>query len=237
MAKHIGIVAGSAEGAALCYRTICIEGANLLGSYDHPEVSIHTVPCGEYIRSGLAGRWEEVGRLLLASGRKLASIGAEVLICPDNTLHQGLDLVIQDSPVPWIHIAQEVAAIAAECNFTRLGIMGTRGLMEGAVYPAKLSARGIACEFPTPEDRHRIDTAIMNELIYGRFDSSTRLYFQEVIRDFEQRGCDAVVLACTELPLLIREGDAALPALDSTRILARAALRESIGDHAERSGR
>jgi len=231
-AKHIGIVAGSAEGAALCYRTICIEGATLVGSYDHPEVSIHTVPCGEYIRPGLAGRWEEVGRLLLSSGRKLASIGADLLICPDNTLHQGLDFVIQESPVPWLHIAQEVATIAAERRFTRLGILGTRGLTEGAVYPARLSARGIAWEFPKPEDRLRIDELIMGELIYGRFDASTRSYFQDVIRAFEDRGCDAVVLGCTELPLLIGEEDSSLPALDSTRILARAALRESIGDHA-----
>lgn len=191
---------------------------------------MHTFPPSEYIRPGLDGRWEEVGRLLLSSGSKLASIGAELLICPDNTLHQGLDLVIQDSPVPWLHIAQEVAAIAAEREFKRLGVLGTRGLTEGAVYPAKLSARGIAYEFPEPEDRRRINDVIMGELIYGRFESNTRRYFQDVIRGLGQRGCDAVVLGCTELPLLISEEDSSLPTLDSTRILARAALRESTRD-------
>ena len=231
-AKHIGIVAGSAEGAALCYCTICVEGANLLGSYDHPEVSIHTVPCGEYIRRGMAGRWEEVGQLMLSSGKKLASIGAELLVCPDNTLHLGLDCVIQDSPVPWLHIAQEVAATAAGRGLKRLGILGTRGITEGTVYPAKCSARGITCEFPEPEDRRGVDELIMGELIYGRFETGTRLYIQEVIRGFGQRGCDAVVLGCTELPLLISEADSALPTLDSTRILARAALREAMGQRA-----
>lgn len=228
--KHIGIVAGSAEGAALCYRTICTDAAKLLGSYDHPEISIHTVPCGQYIRSGREGHWEEVGRLLLLSGRKLASIGAELLICPDNTLHRGLDFVIQEAPVAWLHIANEVAAIANERHYSRLGILGTRPVTEGTVYPAKLSARGIACEFPKPEDRRRIDDVIMGELIYGQFDAGTRCYIQELIREFADGGCDAVVLGCTELPLLLHEEDSALPTLDSTRILARAALRESIGD-------
>lgn len=226
--RHIGIVAGSAEGAALCFRTICIEGAKLLGSYDYPEISIHAVPCSEYMRPGLAGRWEEVGQVMLASGSKLASIGAEILICPDNTLHQGLDRVIQDSRVPWLHIAQEVAATAAARGFKRLGILGTRGLTNGAVYPEKLSVRNIAAELPPIKDRHRIDALIMDELIYGRFESGTRQYFQDVIRDFGRNGCDAVVLGCTELPLLIKEEDSSLPTLDSTAILAQAALRESV---------
>jgi aspartate racemase len=231
-AKHIGIVAGSAEGAALCYRTICIEAAALLGSYDHPEVSVHAVPCGQYIRYGRQDHWEEVGRLLLSSGRKLASIGAELLICPDNTLHRGLDFVIQEAPVAWLHIANEVAAIAGERHFTRLGILGTRPITEGTVYPARLSARGITCEFPKSEDRRRIDDVIMGELIYGQFDENTRLYVQELIQGFAHGGCDAVVLGCTELPLLLNEEDSVLPTLDSTRILARAALQESIGDRA-----
>ncbi len=226
-AKHIGIVAGSAEGAALCYRTICVEGANLFGSYEHPEVTMHTHSPGEYIRPLLDGRWEEVGVALLSSARKLASVGAELLICPDNTLHRGLDLVIQDSPVPWLHIAQEVATVAAERGFKRVGVLGTRWLMEGEVYPGKLSAKGITYEFPETEDRQRINDMIMGELIYGRFESNTRQYFQSMIRGFGQRGCDAVVLGCTEIPLLIRESDSSLPTLDSTRILARAALREA----------
>jgi aspartate racemase len=225
--KHIGIVAVSAEGAALCYRTICAEGAVILGPHDHPPVTMQTYPLAEYMRPIYDNDWHAAGRLMLASATTLVGAGAELLICPDNTIHQGLDLVRDQSPVPWLHIAEEVAAVAAARGFTRLGILGTRYLMEGPVYPPKLSARGIAYEIPDPEQRERINRVIFDELVYGRFENEPRRYFQSVIRSLAERGCDAVVLGCTEIPLLISEADSPLPALDSTRILARAALREA----------
>src|SRR5262249_49368062 len=168
MAKHIGIVAVSAEGAALCYRTICADGTQLLGRHAHPEVTLHTYPLAEYMRHLDSGRWEEAGSLLLSSAEKLAAIGAEILVCPDNTLHQALDAVRGASPVPWLHIAEEVTAVAAERGFKRLGILGTRYLMEGPVYPAKLSARGIQSLIPRSVDRQRMNDIIFDELVYGR---------------------------------------------------------------------
>jgi len=225
--KHIGIVAVSAEGAALCYRTICTEGAAILGAHSHPQVSMHTNPLRDYTRLIDAGRWEDAGALLLESAQKLVRVGAEILICPDNTLHQALDLVRDRSPVPWLHIAEEVATTAAARGFERLGILGTLFLMEGPVYPAKLSHRGIAREIPGRAERERLDRIIYDELVYGRFEEGSRQYVRQLIRDLGERGCDAVVLGCTEIPLLISEADSPLPALDSTRILARAALREA----------
>jgi aspartate racemase len=177
-----------------------------------------------------ADRWEDAGRLLLESARKLVDTGAELLICPDNTLHQALDLVREQSPAPWLHIAEEVAAVAAARHFKHLGILGTRYLMEGPVYAAKLAARQIAYDIPDPGDRERINTIIFSELVYGRLEPGSRRYFQSVIEALGTRACDAVVLGCTEIPLLISEADSPLPALDSTRILARAALREATRD-------
>jgi len=225
--KHVGIVAVSAEGAALCYRTICTEGAALLGAHDHPQVTMHTYPLAEYMRCMDGNRWDEAARLLLSSAAKLVAAGAEILICPDNTVHQALDLVREHSAVPWLHIAEEVAANATARRFKRLGILGTRYLMEGPVYPSKLLARGIAHEIPDASDRERIDEIIFNELVYGRLEADSRQYFQSVIGRLGKRGCDAVVLGCTEIPLLIAEADSPLPAIDSTRTLARAALREA----------
>jgi len=225
--KHIGIVAVSAEGAALCYRTICSEGAEILGPLGHPQITMHTYPLSDYMRPIDADRWDEAGALLLASGRKLACVGAEILICPDNTLHQGLDLVREQSPVPWLHIAEEVAAVAAARGFERLGVLGTRYLMEGPVYPAKLAPRGIAHEIPDAGARARINETIFNELVYGRFEEPARQFFRAAIGELAERGCDAVVLGCTEIPLLVSQVDSPLPVLDSTRILARAALREA----------
>lgn len=228
MAKHIGIVAVSAEGAALCYRTICAEGAALLGRHAHPEVSMHTYPLADYMRHIYAGRWDEVGEMLLASAGKLRQAGAELLICPDNTVHEALDLVRDRWPLPWLHIAEEVAAVATDRGFKRLLVLGTRYLMESPVYPAKLGPKGIEHEIPDAEVRERINALIFDEFVYGRFEESARSYFRQVIGAARDRGCDAAVLGCTEIPLLIDDSDSPLPTLDSTRILARAALRAAV---------
>lgn len=226
-AKHIGIVAVSAEGAALCYRTICAEGAVLLGPHRHPQVSMHTYPLSDYMELVEAGRWEAAGRLLLRSAQLLVDAGAEILICPDNTLHEALDLVRAQSPASWLHIAEEVAAVATARRFTRLGILGTRYLMEGPVYRSTLARVDIGCEIPGAAHRERINAIIFGELVNGRFQDEARQYFRQVIAELGERGCDAVVLGCTEIPLLVSEADSPLPTLDSTRILARAALREA----------
>jgi aspartate racemase len=227
-ARHLGIVAVSAEGAALCYRTICVEGAALFGRHGHPEIAMHTYPLADYMPYIERDCWDEVGKLLLSSAHKLVNAGAELLLCPDNTVHEALDLVRGQSPLPWLHIAEEVGAVAATRGFQRLGILGTRYLMEGPVYPAALAARGIACEIPDPADRERLNAVIFDELVQGEFRDESRLCVQGVIQRLATRGCDAVVLGCTEIPLLVSESDSELPAIDSTRTLARAALREAV---------
>jgi aspartate racemase len=226
--KHIGIVAVSAEGAALCYRTICLEGAGLLGPYIHPEVSLHCFPLSGYQHLIDCGRWDAVGEQLHESAARLVRAGAELLVCPDNTVHQGLDLVRARSPVPWIHIAEEVVSEAQRRGVKRLAILGTRFLMEGPVYPSKLTAAGIGYRIPDAWQRERINQIIYGELVYARMLPESLAYFQQVIQELAADGCDGVALACTEIPLLINQAASSLPVFDSTRILARAALREAI---------
>jgi aspartate racemase len=235
-AKHVGIVAVSAEGAALCYRTLCSEGAALLGPHAHPEVSLHTFPLAAYMEHANAARWERAGELLLESAGKLAGAGAQLLICPDNTLHQALDLVRARAPLPWLHIAEEVARSARERGFERVGVLGTKLLMEGPVYAGPLAAAGIERVIPNDEDRAKLDAIIFDELVYGRFESVSRRFVGRVIRRLQMAGCDAVALSCTEIPLLVGEADSPLPVLDSTRTLARAALREAIAGEAGAAG-
>jgi aspartate racemase len=234
--KHIGIVAVSAEGAALCYRTICLEGAGLLGPCTHPEVSLHCFPLSSYQHLIDCGRWDAVGEQLLESAARLVRAGAELLICPDNTVHQGLDLVRARSPIPWIHIAEEVIAEARRRSLQRLAILGTRFLMEGPVYPSKLKPAGIDYRIPDAQQRQRINQIIYDQLVYARILPESLAYFQDVIRDLAAKGCDGVALACTEIPLLIGEAESPLPILDSTRILARAALRQATADEKKSSG-
>jgi aspartate racemase len=226
-ARHVGIVAVSAEGAALCYRTICAESAAILGPHDHPQVTMHTYPLAEYMKHVEADRWHDAGGLLLSSANVLVCAGAELLICPDNTLHRALDLVRERTAAPWLHVVEEVAAVALARGFRRLGILGTRYLMEGPVYRERLTAWGIAHEIPEADDRERINAIIFNELVCGRCEETSRSYFRTVIEALGARGCDAVVLGCTEIPLLITEAESPLPAIDSTRTLARAAIREA----------
>jgi aspartate racemase len=228
MPLHIGIVGCSAEGASLCYRTVCSEGAALLGPHAHPEVSMHTPSLAEYVncldRKDLAG----VGELMLASARKLANIGADFLICPDNTIHQSFSYVEARSPLPWLHIAEVVALEASRRGYRRLGLMGTRWLIDSEVYPEKLASQGMQCVRPEPRERDEIDRIIMDELVYGVVKSEGIAYFQSVIQDFKKQGCEAVILGCTEIPLILSDENSPLPTLDSTRLLARAALRWAV---------
>jgi aspartate racemase len=215
--QHIGIVACSAEGAALCYRTICTEGAALLGPHAHPEVSMHTPSLADYVACLDRGDWQGVGALMRASAEKLARIGADFLICPDNTIHQALPYVVPRSPRPWLHIAEVVAAEAAKRGFQRVGLTGTRWLMEGPVYPKELVR-------PDAQERAQINRIIMDELVCGIFRREALEYFQRVIARMKEARCDAVVLGCTEIPLIVDDSNSPLPPLDSTRLLARAAL-------------
>lgn len=231
MPKHIGIVACSAEGAALCYRTICLEGAQYLGRHAHPELSMHTHPLSEYMRRIEADDWKGVAELMLSSAGKLAKAGAEFLISPDNTIHRAFDLVVERSPLPWLHIAQEVATEAKRRNFRRIGVLGTKYTMEGPVYPQKLSDVGIEQRVPVDAQRERLDQIIFDELVAGVFKPKSLAYCLEVIRSLQAGGCDAVVLACTEFPLLVTPECSPLPTLDSTRLLSKAALRYSLQEN------
>src|SRR5271157_2339074 len=236
MRSHIGIVACSAEGASLCYRTICVEGAQLLGPHDHPEVSMHTHSLAEYMKCINRGDWQGVGELMLSSADKLARTGADFLICPDNTIHQAFPCIESRLKLPWLHIAEVVAARAAERGFRRIGITGTRWLVESDIYPEKLTARGLACVRPNADECEAMNRIIFEELVYGVFKPESLDYFQRVLHRMKDEGCDAVILGCTEIPLILNDSNSPLPTLDSTRLLARAALRRAVEGTASYSG-
>ena len=225
MPKHIGIVACSGEGAALCSRTICAEGPALMGTHAHPEISMHTHSLAEYMIPTLRDDWRGVAKLMLDSAHKLKATGAEFLICPDNTIHRAFEFVAPESPLPWLHIVEEVASEAKRHGFKRLAVTGTRYTMQGPVYPQKLREVGIDYRFPNDTQINEINRIIFDELVNGVFKPEGVRYFQQVIEHMKNDGCDAVVLGCTEIPLIINDENSSLPTLDSTRLLARAALR------------
>lgn len=229
MSLHIGVVGCSAEGAALCYRTLCVEGASYLGTtpHAHPEVSMHTHSLAAYVDCLERGDVEGVAQLMLSSASKLAAAGADFLVCPDNTIHQAMHLVRPRSPLPWLHIAEVVAAEAASRGFRRVGVLGTRWLVDSEVYPQALAAAGLEAVKPDAQARAALGRIIMDELVRGVLRPESTAVLQRMIDGLKARGCDAVALGCTELPLALDDGNSALPTLDSTRLLARAALRHA----------
>jgi aspartate racemase len=230
MSEHIGIVACSAEGAALCYRTIAVEAGAMLGKHAHPEITLHSLSFADYVAHMDRDDWAAVGEMMLDSARKLAQAGAKFLICPDNTAHQALDYAAPHSPLPWLHIAEVVSAEAAARGFRRVALTGTRWLVDSEVYPPKLAARGVACVRPNAAERAEVSRIIMEELVCSVFKPEATEYLRRVIARMKaEEGCDAVILGCTELPLIMDDGRSPLPTLDSTRLLARAALRRSLG--------
>jgi len=228
MAKHIGIVAMSYEGAALCYQTICAEAASLMGEHNHPEITLHSFPLRQYMQFVSKLDWEGTAQLLLKSVNKVVRAGANFAICPANTAHEAFDLMTPRSPIPWLHIADVVADAANRQGCSKLGILGTKFLMEGKVYSQILSQRGIGIVVPMREQRERINTLILEELVKGILKDSTRKYFLKLVADLTEEGCDAVVMACTEIPLILKPDDVETPLLDSTRLLATAALKEAL---------
>jgi aspartate racemase len=226
--KHIGIVGCSSEGAALCYRTICLEAEALMGKHAHPEITLHTIPLADYMKHVSDGDWKAVGALILRSALALQRAGADFLICPDNTIHEAMPHVVPGSPLPWLHIAEEVGKEAKKRGYGCLGLTGTKFLVRGPVYPEKLEALGIRYSRPTEVQQERINEIIFDELVRGEQKPGSLLYFQQVIQEFKDRHCDAVVLGCTEIPLLVNDENSPLPTLDSTRLLARAALRHAL---------
>lgn len=189
---------------------------------------MHTHSLAQYVVCLDNGDLEGVGELMLSSAAKLAAIGADFLVCPDNTIHQALPYIESRSSRPWLHIAEVVAAEAARCGYKRLGLTGTRWLVDSEVYPEKLSARNMECVRPSASERDEINRIIMDELVYGVFKPEAVACFQRVFARLKDEGCDAVILGCTEIPLVMSDANSPLPTLDSTRLLARAALHRAV---------
>jgi len=228
--KHIGIVACSAEGAALCYRTICQEALTVVGKNDHPRITLDSIAMARWMPAFDAGDWAGVARVMLDSARLLANAGADFAICPDNSAHVAWDHLQAETPIPWLHIARVLGEEARRRGFRRVGLLGTRFTMGGGapVYRPVLDALGIETVVPDPADAKEVDRIIFAELVDGVFRGASREFYNGVIARLAERGCDAVALACTEIPLLVRPEESPLPTLDSTRLLAQAALREAM---------
>jgi aspartate racemase len=222
--KHIGIVACSVEGAALCFREISSYSRKFMGEHMHPQVTLSCIAMGEWLPAFNCGDYQGVADFMLRETEIVARAGAQLAICPGNSAHLAFEYVIARSPIPWLHIAEEVAKAAVRQGHRHAALLGTRFTMTGSVYPEAFQKHGIKDSAPVAEDQKVVDDVIFTELVNGIFSETSWLRYNEVIARMRLIGCDSVVLGCTEIPLLVRPEDCPLPALDSTRLLARAAV-------------
>ena len=227
--KHIGILAHSFEGATLCFRTACLEGVERLGAHMHPEITMTCSPMALVLDAWERGDNVQLRSFFIADASKLAAAGADFFICPDNTAHIALESEGDPFPIPGLHIGEVVAEEAQERGFRKVGMLGTKYTMTGPVYPGALGRRGMDWAAPDETGRKIVDDIIFGELCLGVFTDRSRQAYVRIIEKLANEGCDSVALVCTEIPLLITEDISPLPILDSTRLLARAAVDVAIG--------
>jgi aspartate racemase len=227
--KHLGILAHSVEGAALCLRTFCLEGSERMGAYQHPDVTLDCIALAHSMPAWDEGCYLSIRDTLATSVRRLARAGADFFVCPDNTAHLALEQPGEDLALPGLHIADVVADQAARDGRTRVAVLGTSYTMDGPVYPRAFGSRGITAELPDGDDRQVLNRIIFDELVNAVFTDRSRQEYVRIIGRLADRGCDAAALVCTEIPMLVAPEDSPIPTLDSTRLLAHAAFDVAVG--------
>jgi aspartate racemase len=228
MVKHLGIIAVSFEGAALCYRAFCEKAMALAGDLSHPEVSVHNHSLKEYMDRIERGDWDGVADLMVSSVGKLAEAGVDFAVCPDNTVHLVFDRVAKESPVPLLSIVDVVSDECKKRGYSKVGVLGTKYTMQGRMYRDALAKRNIEMAVPDAKDQDKVNSVIFDELVPEGVTKSSVKALVDVVGRLKDAGCDAVVLGCTELPLVLNLGNSPLPVVDSTRLLALKALEYAL---------
>ena len=230
MTAHIGILAHSAEGATLCYRTIWLEGIRRMGVHNHPQITLTGVAMHHAMDAWEQGDLAKIRAMFSQDVARLAAAGADFFVLPDNTAHLALEAPGEPLALPGLHVAEIVADRALADGRQKVGILGTDWTMTGPVYPAALGRRGLEWAVPDEGDRKIIHDIIFEELCLGIFEESSRLAYLRIIDKLAGSGCDCVALVCTEIPLLVTAERSPLPVIDSTRLLSVAGIEVALGD-------
>jgi aspartate racemase len=196
----------------------------------HPDVVVSAIPMALSMESWESGDHSVAARELARGVQQVADAGADFYVCPDNTAHIVLERIAGELPLPGLHIAEVVCREIVAHGWTRVGLLGTRWTMTGPVYEAALGKRGLERLIPDEDVCERLNAAIFDELCRGVFEQPTTDLFLRAIDDLKERGAECVILGCTEIPLIVTEESSALPVLDSTRLLARHAVREAVSE-------
>lgn len=230
MSRHIGIVAVSPEGAALCYRQVCRLAAETLPPHVQPTVSLHGMPFGEYLDAIRRDDWRAVGQLLRDSAIRLAACGAEFCFTPDNAVQHAVQLAEVGCPIPWLKMTDVVGEQIARDGRKTVGVVGTKVVTCGSVYQTDLGMRGIKLVRPDDADTDLLEAMIFNELVHGRVMASTRRTMLDIVTRLADRGCEGVILGCSEAPLVITPEESPLPVYNASDIMSRQAVRHALAE-------
>lgn len=232
MPKHIGIIGVSPEGTALCYRDIFRCAGRRLGDRGHPTVTLHNEPLSAYVAAAISDDWHTVGEMLLKSATVLAAAGAEFCIVPDNLLQFGIHLAEGRSPIPFLTMTDLVGEAIAADGRKNVGLIGTKLVMLGSTYQTFLGLRGVRVEIPTPEESDELNAIIFRELLFGIVQAQSQRRVLDLLKSLADRGCEGVILGCSEAALIVTGENSPLPVYDTTWLLAEGAVRCSLGERA-----
>ncbi len=227
MSKHIGIVGVSPEGAALFYRAISRYSSRLLPPNDQPRISIHNEPLNLYLDAIRQSDWHAVGRLLRRSAEILARAGAEFCLTPDNIVQHAVQLAEVGSPIPWLAMTDLVAQAVVGDHRKTVGLIGTKLVMTSSTYQTPMGLRGVRVLVPEGDDIEMLEQVIYGELIYGEARLESRAAVLRVIHDLAKKGCEGIILGCSEAPLIVTPENSTLPVYDPAEILADASVKRA----------
>jgi aspartate racemase len=225
--RLIGIVGGlSWEATALYYRLLNEATARVLGEHHNARSVIVSVDFAEALALANQGDWDGLAVLLIDAARRIRDAGAGMVLLSANTAHIVADQVAAAIDVPLLHIADVAGTAAQARGFHRVGLIGTRFTLESPIFAARLRERsGLEVIAPDATGRDDLQRIIVDELTIGRIEPQSRRQCAAIMRQLQDQGAEAIIVACTELPLLIQPDDSSLPLLDTTALHVEAALR------------
>ena len=228
--QTIGLIGGmSWHSTASYYRTVNEVVAHRLGGHASASIVMRSLDFAEVRRHQESGDWAGAGDLLARAARDCVAGGADVVAICTNLMHKVAPAVEAAVDVPLLHIGDAVAGAAAGHGWDRLGVLGTRWVMEEPFYAERLARHGITAVTPGADDRAMVDRVVFDELTQGVLRPASRAAYVEVVRRLAEQGAEAVVLACTEIGLLVGPDDSPLPLIDSADVHARALAVAALG--------
>jgi aspartate racemase len=229
MHRRIGILGGmSPESTVAYYEYITHTYTERFGDYGYPEILIYSVSFQSYVDWPEEDRWDLVAQGLSEAARRLEGAGADLILIATNTMHLVFDHVQASVNVPVLSLLDAAGEAILARGMTTVGLLGTQFTMEKTFYQEALARKGISVLVPDAEDRSYVNTVVYDELVAGQIRDESRAGYVAIIKRLATRGAEGVILGCTEIPLLVSEGDAGLPLFDTTAIHAEAALQYAV---------